>query len=197
MYQACVLITYPWYISLPGSGVSLRIEFSTIILGKWVILSKILQFHLFLGQFLSVFYDLWVVGKGWPGATITLVQTSLNCKDWLIETSLFPVFDSQKSKDWTAGPVFLRSGPVWLQSFSSLRTRLQNTNQNINMSSSRVPPLSLEQQAPAHQSVWSRAPQIQLTGHIILGLFSMRRTGKGQRCAWFTGRKVVLGKPSG
>ena len=43
------------------------------------------------------------------------------------KTGLFAVFDSQKSKDRTAGPVFSSLGPVWLQSFCSLETGLTNT----------------------------------------------------------------------
>ena len=45
-----------------------------------------------------------------------------------MKTSLFAVFDSQKSKGWTAGLVFSSLGPVWLQSFCGLETRLTNTN---------------------------------------------------------------------
>ena len=45
-----------------------------------------------------------------------------------MKTGLFAVFDSQKSKDWTAGPVFSSLGPVWLRSFCSLETGLTNTN---------------------------------------------------------------------
>ena len=46
-----------------------------------------------------------------------------------MKTGLFAVFDSQKSKDRTAGPVFSSLGPVWLQSFCSLETGLPNTRQ--------------------------------------------------------------------
>ena len=45
-----------------------------------------------------------------------------------MKTGLFAVFDSQKSKDQTAGPVFSSLGPVWLQSFCGLETRLTNTS---------------------------------------------------------------------
>ena len=45
-----------------------------------------------------------------------------------MKTGLFAVFDSQKSKDWTAGLVFSSFGLVWLQSFCSLETGLTNTN---------------------------------------------------------------------
>ena len=45
-----------------------------------------------------------------------------------MKTGLFAVFDSQKSKDQTAGPVFSSLGPVWLQSFCSLETGLPNTS---------------------------------------------------------------------
>jgi hypothetical protein len=44
-----------------------------------------------------------------------------------MKTGLFSVFDSQKSKDRTAGPVFSSLGPVWLQSFCGLETGLPNT----------------------------------------------------------------------
>jgi hypothetical protein len=46
-----------------------------------------------------------------------------------MKTGLFSVFDSQKSKDRTAGPVFSSLGPVWLQSFCGLETGLPNTKE--------------------------------------------------------------------
>src|SRR5882757_6585462 len=58
---------------------------------------------------------------------ILLVQTGPRTKNQTSKTSLFLVFYSQKSKDWTAGPVFCSPSPVWLQSFSSLKTGLPNT----------------------------------------------------------------------
>ena len=44
-----------------------------------------------------------------------------------MKTGLFAVFDSQKSKDRTAGPVFSSLGPVFLRSFCGLETGLTNT----------------------------------------------------------------------
>ena len=56
------------------------------------------------------------------------VQTGLDHKDRSIITGLFPVFDPQKQKTRTAGPVFSGLGPVQLRSFSSLETGPSNTN---------------------------------------------------------------------
>ena len=46
-----------------------------------------------------------------------------------MKTGLFAVFDSQKSKDRTAGPVFSSLGLVWLRSFCGLETGLTNTSE--------------------------------------------------------------------
>ena len=60
-----------------------------------------------------------------------MVQTGLNHKYRSMKTDLFAVFDSQKSKDWTAGPVFSSLGLVWLRSFCGLETGLTNTRQTL------------------------------------------------------------------
>ena len=65
------------------------------------------------------------------------VLISLNQFIW---TGLFPVFNSQKSKDWTGTKIGLRSSPVQLWSFCSPRTGLSNT---------RKMPV---QQFPGHQN---------------------------------------------
>ena len=65
--------------------------------------------------------------KGYIRATNPPVQTGPNHKDRFIETGLFAVFDSQKSKDRTAGPVFSGLGPVQSRSFSSLGTGPSHT----------------------------------------------------------------------
>jgi len=76
---------------------------------------------------LTILSDLGLILEGQIGGTNSLVQTGLNHKDQSMKTGLFAVFDSQKSKDWTAGLVFSSLGPVWLQSFCSLETGLPNT----------------------------------------------------------------------
>jgi hypothetical protein len=76
---------------------------------------------------LTVLSDSGLILEGRIRGTNSLVQTGLNRKDRSMKTGLFAVFDSQKSKDRTAGPVFSSLGPVWLRSFCSLETGLTNT----------------------------------------------------------------------
>ena len=59
-----------------------------------------------------------------------------------MKTGLFAVFDSQKSKDRTAGPVFSSLGPVWLRSFCGLETGLTNTNGNLDLLNIALDPSS-------------------------------------------------------
>jgi hypothetical protein len=50
--------------------------------------------------------DFGLILEGLIGATNSPVQTSLKHKDKFMKTSLFLVFDFQKSKDWIAGLVW-------------------------------------------------------------------------------------------
>ena len=77
---------------------------------------------------MTVLSDSGLILEGRIRGTNSPVQTGLNRKDRSMKTGLFAVFDSQKSKDWTAGPVFSSLGPVWLRSFCSLETGLTNTS---------------------------------------------------------------------
>ena len=77
---------------------------------------------------MTILGDIGLILEGQIGGTNSPVQTGLNRKDRSMKTGLFAVFDSQKSKDQTAGPVFSSLGPVWLQSFCGLETGLPNTN---------------------------------------------------------------------
>ena len=47
---------------------------------------------------------------------------------WFIRTGLFPVFDSQKSKDWTAKRLDCSPGPVQSWSLKGPRTGPSNTS---------------------------------------------------------------------
>ena len=76
---------------------------------------------------MTVLSDSGLILEGRIRGTNSPVQTGLNRKDRSMKTGLFAVFDSQKSKDRTAGPVFSSLGPVWLRSFCSLETGLTNT----------------------------------------------------------------------
>ena len=76
---------------------------------------------------MTVLSDLGLILEVRVRVTNSPVQTGLNRKDRSMETGLFAVFDSQKSKNRTAGPVFSSLSPVWLRSFCGLETGLTNT----------------------------------------------------------------------
>ena len=96
---------------------------------SWLFYVIFLVYYSSVLIFIVLFFSQWVLNqkiwslglvlKGKLSTTKLSIQISLNWHR--------PVFDSQRSKDWTVSLVFCRLSPVWLWSFCSPVTRLSNT----------------------------------------------------------------------